>query len=797
MQLPTTPFSASPVQAHQLLSRQGKYFYLPRYQRPYAWTDDNLKEFVSDVNSGLKLVIEGGTASRSALTFLGAAIFLPTTGSGESISPSSNRADAPQDIAIVIDGQQRITTLLMTCAALASQIDELYAKIPEQPQAPMVQSILRRAAEIRNALWRTLGEDRVGTRGNVFHYYPRMIRENDDLWSAEERQAQYTSPIAELLHTALQWVYEREEARWQAEGGRRITFRTNSDSKLNVEFQRCYETLCGYLDEVALGSEDLQSPSSEDLFVDATFSELLKCQASEVDSDLLAEWRAVRPEGRRLDRQLPIVALTRIVLFADYLRHRVFVTEVTAPDEENAFDLFQALNTRGEPLTAYETFKPVVLERVSRQDTGYTTLQSALERVDNVLADAGNEDRGALTQQLLIYAASYENGHKLGKNIREQRSWLKGQLLADGQRRTATQLVEFVLGVDRVAQCHSIWNGWIQGHHRDSLLPDHLAEGRLAAEFLAKAKHTIVVPAITPFIACVEATADGTDDRHQAQRELDSVLRALLATATLWRLAYGGTEGIDDAIRALMSSQSEARISRRRCPYPDRQYLKASQVIQELRTRLSTSGRKARRDGVNLLSAEEWIARAGDLPLYTKVKKFVTIALAAAFDRATPHASHPWQLVDTLDREAHELSHRARWWRYEYNIEHLVPQARAGGLRPEVLHGLGNLTLVPRWVNSSLSAKEWPRKRVLFTLMSERSAIGAEQFLASLRSSDLLDSDETSLERVMQEGMYQEVAKSIAALPAELTEDALVQRGRNLLARVHSRLMQWLPESID
>jgi hypothetical protein len=784
MQLSSPPFNASPVQVVQLLSRQGKYFYLPRYQRPYAWTRANLEEFVSDVNGGLRLVIDDGGAAKSALTFLGAAIFLPTGGGGEAIHPASNQAEAPQDIAVVIDGQQRLTTLLMTCAALTSQLDVLLKQVSGD-LPPMDTVVVKLAKQLRSYLWKALGEDRLGTGDNPFHYYPRMIRENDDLWSSDGRQACYRSPIAELLHQSLAWVHEREQTRWSPEEGRRISFKTTEDKGTSTEFEACYKGLCDLIDNVGKGKQELQSPPADVVFRSRTFTEILKCAPNVVDETRLSAWRDQdrAPRGRRD----PMVALVRTAIFAEYLRHRVYVTEVTAPDEENAFDLFQALNTRGEPLTAYETFKPVVMERVPRSSAGFSEMLKAMDGIDNTIADAGNSDREALTQQLLIFTAAYESGYKLGKNIREQRRWLRSQLRVEDRNREPRELADFVLGIDRVATAHSNWTRWQAREHGPGLIPEGFHEGRLAAEVLADAKHTVVLPILTPFISVVQHCRAGTEDQRNSQVELERVLRALLATATLWRLAHGGTEGIDDALRAVMSS--DAGISRKQCPSPSLASISATKVIDALRARLTGGDGKP-----DLLDASVWMSLAESQPSYIRAPKFAKIALAAAFHKATTDRSDPRILVDSRDPSRVELSDKAPWWEFRYNIEHLVPQSRGeGSLNPELLHGLGNLTLVPTWVNSSLSDKEWSRKRRLFELMAEKSEIDARQFVDRLANEELLErSDRTSLERINDEGVFQDIAKSLAALPGELDSEGIRNRGKNLLQRAHARLCTWL-----
>ena len=123
-----------------------------------------------------------------------------------------------------------------------------------------------------------------------------------------------------------------------------------------------------------------------------------------------------------------------------------------------------------------------------------------------------------------------------------------------------------------------------------------------------------------------------------------------------------------------------------------------------------------------------------------------------------------------------------------------MPQSRGeGSLNPELLHGLGNLTLVPTWVNSSLSDKEWSRKRRLFELMAEKSEIDARQFVDRLVNEELLErSDRASLERINNEGVFQDIAKSLAALPGELDSEGIRSRGKNILQRAHARLCTWL-----
>ena len=93
----------------------------------------------------------------------------------------------------------------------------------------------------------------------------------------------------------------------------------------------------------------------------------------------------------------------RLLTFGRFFLRRVAVTMVIGKSEEYAFDMFEALNTTGEPLTAVETFKPRVIraeghslyeESDSRQSM--MEVESFLDRFDTAPA------RQTATAELLI-----------------------------------------------------------------------------------------------------------------------------------------------------------------------------------------------------------------------------------------------------------------------------------------------------------------------------------------------------------------------------------------------------------
>ncbi len=91
-------FTSQDRSLRQILA--GSYFYVPRYQRPYSWTRDNVEDLWSDA-------IENNERGDY---FIGSMVVHPKPGSDDTMA--------------VIDGQQRLTTLLMILCAVREAADE-------------------------------------------------------------------------------------------------------------------------------------------------------------------------------------------------------------------------------------------------------------------------------------------------------------------------------------------------------------------------------------------------------------------------------------------------------------------------------------------------------------------------------------------------------------------------------------------------------------------------------------------------------------------------------------------------
>jgi hypothetical protein len=115
----------------------------------------------------------------------------------------------------------------------------------------------------------------------------------------------------------------------------------------------------------------------------------------------------------------------RAVILAKYMNHRMAFTIVTTESEDDAFDMFEALNTTGEPLTALETFKPRVIEEERLEQFEISPSRQFFVQIKYLDMFRKAEARQKATSELLVPFALAETSEKLQKRLNNQRRYLR------------------------------------------------------------------------------------------------------------------------------------------------------------------------------------------------------------------------------------------------------------------------------------------------------------------------------------------------------------------------------------
>ena len=86
------------------------------------------------------------------------------------------------------------------------------------------------------------------------------------------------------------------------------------------------------------------------------------------------------------------------------------------------------MNTTGEPLTAFETFKPKVIQDIGigTYYNGTPALKVYLEKIETVLEKSNKEQiKKSLTSDLIIAYASLWSHEKMSKKLSDQRQFFR------------------------------------------------------------------------------------------------------------------------------------------------------------------------------------------------------------------------------------------------------------------------------------------------------------------------------------------------------------------------------------
>ena len=405
---------------------------VPEYQRQYNWRQEHLSRLLSDCLNGFHRL---STSSEPEYTFLGS-IILATDHLSEPTFDGTSL--------IVVDGQQRITSLILMTCALFHQVRAHRADILNL--SADTQNWLN--SEINTQLTQ-LHQCAIGqfVRLGSTYPYPRMIRSKDHRGDSAA-QSEYRSPIGRFLKQFADHAADQD-----------LTFQPGSvddeapGSHVATSYEHIYQELDRWL--YCPNSHSYEDDADEDIGVvaetDFKRSGYLRLfRRRDVHSDQSTRNRC----ASELAKSSEATGLIRLVLFSSYITQRVVLTRVEAQNQADAFDIFDALNTTGEPLTALETCKPLLIQFEDERE-GYLGSQSRedWESMASTLAEAYSEPakQQIETKQMLTSFALYFDGHKLPLDLTNQRRYLRDRfrLAAGLNSGTARGFVRSVEGNGR------------------------------------------------------------------------------------------------------------------------------------------------------------------------------------------------------------------------------------------------------------------------------------------------------------------------------------------------------------
>lgn len=755
-----------------VLCESGVGYYIPSYQREYTWGKENIQRLFEDTIHGIRLLVD----SDDSITFIGTIITIHDS-KCQTIDPIV-KSQMPKTVYLIIDGQQRMVTLLLLNTILHQQI-RLEANRFKTETGPEFSWLCNTALEVCSQLETTYQLDMVYGEGHL-KWYPRMIRSLEDSWSREAKTVKYNSPIARYLHGYSSFVRDNptKAYRYETPEGAPVHVAGHKIIKDNSTFiARTIMKICKRRDS------ETELPEISKIINSKAIQETL------FKNELSDEVKSVLYDISGAKKIEDYKSLFNVILMAKYILERMAVTVVTAKNEDYAFDMFEALNTTGEPLTAFETFKPKVIQSEGLNNFEASKSRAYLNSLEDYLKIYTKaQEKHKATSNLLIPFALAESGSKLSKRLSEQRRYLKEHFDAF---KTLEEKRAFTCHLASLAVFMK--NSWPdRSDDPPSILGEdsaHVSQALMCLDVLRASNHYITISPIARFYALYRNSSD--NDKPASLIELKKAIMAITAFSILWRASRRGTDQIDSYYRKLMESGFDeigippfARLPK------DKPLVKPTSVKLKVALRhvLSVYGK--------ISSKEDWVAKVWSLPIYEINGAICRFLLLAATHDASPDNDNPGLVKATSGYI--DLLNFGKWLKKEdLTAEHIAPQAKPNSGWDEQLyndsdtvHCLGNLTLLTRVQNSVAGNLPWEKKKLIYKLLSAESQEEHVQLIADAKKCGI-EINETS-EKILIESDYSHMVTAIGKTQAGWTCEHIEKRSKRMAEIIWDRLYPWL-----
>lgn len=693
-----------------LLQRPGVGYYIPLYQRDYSWDAENVQQLMEDIRRGVDAVLED---EGTAIHFLGTVLLVTERNQQENIRPLDPRALPPR-IDNVIDGQQRLSTLALLAALLYQRLDALKARLPVDHELhEPIETFLAPLLEMFS----------VDIRRGTPPRKPVIIRGSVDGWTLDGAdQDNYPSHIARYLAAVIRAIYDRGKANANKAAYPKLPERRSSLVgknlyMLDADLKRVEE---------AYRENDGDFPPAWQIVARMPEEDLWNYKRPSLATAVINLKDVPAADLTKLDKT--VCSLVHLFAFSHFLLQRCCLTVIEPIEERWAFDMFQSLNATGTPLTAVETFKPLVVNTIPSYKGSAS--EAYLESVSDLLGSDGSvASKTKITNQYLTTLALSYDGSKLAVRFGAQRKWLQTAYDAVGNDVAAKQGFVRIMG-DLAAYWNEVVgydpNGATAIVHTETVPEPERSLGAMCALYLQDGGHSIAHSVLSRFYSrAVRGEPSGPADFVDA-------CKAVAGFFTLWRSALTNT-GLDDVYRSLLRERMA--------------WVKgdADLTIANLRQHFAEH---LKDKGIG--SKDEWQRRATVQLRYDQALAVCKFALfVAAHDTIADPDSPGLMKIGTSGISSYLEPGK---WRSPAlrTVEHVAPQRPpAGSAWDPKLYAkaeydrIGNLTLLPRDINSSASNRGWTEKYIYYRHLMEQNPEKLDALRAEAEASGVTLNAET------------------------------------------------------
>ena len=738
----------------------GVGFRIPVYQRQYDWKEKDIERlFESIVNGFIRL-----EKQPQSLTFLGTLILVVERKKEQTFSGTS---------LAIVDGQQRLISLSLI-------IGQLQAKIYPLLNALKSDTLKKEACEwlvdkvdcLLNQLFTSsLGE--IHSRSQKKEYYPRLIRD-DDHRATNYRDSEYRSNISEYLLGIKDSIIKEQY---------NFDFR-DEESSDSETFNTCMDNINEMLSGIEQGKLlEFELPSIETLLTISNYKHFFGNIDDHSKHEKISSVICKR-KSEKIDR------LVRLLLFGNYLLEMVNLVkvEVSHKSEEYAYDIFESLNTTGEPLTAIQTLKPRVIQhldenkkrkyRGSDEEEYFKEIESYL----SLYRKKDNQQRESA--EIVIFLRYYLYGEKVSRSLSIQRTFIRDtydKLEMAGKKKYIKAIQDITKYRKKfwdktkiVESCASFQDSDLLG---------------FCLLFISAMKTTMSIPILVRYWIYSE-------EKRKPEIFVEAV-KSLTAFLVLRRSITSGTSGIDTEFRDILKNGSlgENINNQPISVFDEKGKGNDCPDVQTLKNCFKYSlSRKEILLGE--IEKNSWVNKATEQDAYKSTALCKFFLLVAAHYTA-PDDEDPCILITRFSHQSSNHMTASYWMHPDYDtIEHIAPQSLVEGWDSEIyktpnLNGsIGNLTLLPNFDNSTVGNKPWNTKKLYYKAFL---AENEEELNKSIKNAEKEGcAFGEKLEKNLRERKETRLILSSIADAKEWNKETIQKRGRNIAELVWDKIAPWL-----
>lgn len=760
-------------------------FKVPIYQRRYDWDKQNVKRLLEDIAMGIAWRVD----DVHALTFIGTIIVVEDENGEDSFRNGKSLG--------IVDGQQRITTIILIAIVLYESLynhwlTDKYQMDDESLRVQLEEEVNVVLGDLLSLICGELSPKKAG--GKISPYpFPRLVRaDSRDNRADSYRMSEYNSPVS-MLSAAFVKTVNSNQKETVKNSINFIEGYNEFDKKEGAIFVRNnLDFIISFFSNVdkedgAIPSYDVCFLAKND-FQRAGVRDLFNLSDKITNTDRNKFFSKLSKSDSR------VLSSIRLVSFANYLLQGVVVAYVRIKEDRYGFDIFDSLNTTGEPLTAIQTFKPQVIKYTSDNHSDFSQAKefSHFLRIEGYIdAQKTASKKQSRSKDVVRSVALYVSGKKVANKPDEQRRWLRNEYNKICHKDKAKErflkasftkaIVDIVEFRKRIWDVEDISGGLPAMEGRDVAL--------LCLGFLKDIDMYVSIPILTRIFTSLEFK--GRLDLYPAY------VKAYTCYVILRRGATKNTANIDGEVRKMMSS-GRVKDSDTQSSIPlslglrfDRDLVSLDLFKQYLREYLS-AGR------LKLEGKDDWVRKMNQQPLYDIAKPLCRFILLAAANNSR-QSDKSFLLTRKGVKGADQLEVLTyKMWKSESveTVEHIAPVNPKGKWDKQIyikdrsfVDSIGNLTLLPGKENSVLGNRPWAHKKILMKAFAQEDEAGVTEVLDEAAKVGLVPAKQAKA--LIRDNYQLPLAESISRAD-EWNVDTIQKRGENIGQLAWDEISTWL-----